>query len=114
MSRSEEERREFRRVRAPVFCRPVGITLRLLAERSRATDISLGGMRIYADEAPKKGTRLEIEMFLPEGASVTCKVEVVWIDELPAATPARYDVGLRFVDIRDDDRKRLGAVLDEH
>ena len=110
---SGDERRQFKRVRAPVYCRPAGVGLRFLTGKTKPQDISLGGMRIYADEAVKKGTKLELELFLPDQTSVTCKVEVVWVDELPAGSPAKHDVGLKFIDIKDGDRARLGAVLDD-
>jgi c-di-GMP-binding flagellar brake protein YcgR len=110
---SEQDRRQFKRVHAPVYCRPVGPSLRFSTERSKPTDISRGGMRIYAEQAPTKGSELDIELFLPDNVSVACRVQVVWIEELPAGSPARFDVGLRFVDITDEDRARLGGVLDE-
>ena len=79
--------------------------------RRRAVDVSLGGMRVFADDAPMAGDRLELELFLPGNAEVTCTVEVVWIDELPEGSPARYDVGVKFVAIEPGDRERLAAVL---
>ena len=109
----EHERRQYKRVIAPVYCRPAGIGLRFLEGKRKPLDISLGGMRIYADEPVKKGTKLELELFLPDNSSVTCKVEVVWIDALPAGAPAKHDVGLKFIDIKDGDRARLAAVLDD-
>lgn len=104
------DRRQFPRVNAPVFCRPVG---RPLFGRRRVNDVSLGGMRIFADEPPAAGDRLELELFLPDESEVTCRVEVVWVDALPEAAPARYDVGVKFVGIADEDRKRLSVVLRE-
>jgi hypothetical protein len=70
-------------------------------------------MRIYADEVVKKGTKLELELFLPDNSSVTCRVEVVWIEELPPGSPAKHDLGLKFIDIKPEDQARLGAVLDD-
>jgi c-di-GMP-binding flagellar brake protein YcgR len=109
---SDQERREFKRVHAPVYCRPMGLSLRFL-QKQKALDISLGGVRIYSDEAIKKGTRLELELFLPDGASVTCRVEVAWIDELPEGAPARHDVGLKFIEIKPEDKDRLGSILED-
>ena len=81
--------------------------------KQKPLDISLGGMRIYAEETVPKGTKLEIELFLPDNSSVTCRVEVVWIEVLPPGSPAKHDIGLKFIDIKDLDRARLGAVLEE-
>ena len=103
-----DERREFPRINAPVFCRPVG---KPFFGRRRANDISLGGIRIFADEAPAKGDRLELELFLPDQSELVCTVEVVWIEDLPEGSPARHDVGVKFVRISDHDRSRLQTVL---
>ena len=108
------EKRQYKRVRAPVYCRPMGLSLRFLqSKQQRPVDISLGGMRIYSDEAIATGTKLELELFLPDASSVTCKVEVVWIESLGAKGPAKHDVGLKFIDIRGEDRARLASVLED-
>ena len=104
-----DDRREFPRVNAPVFCRPVG---RPLFGRRRAADVSLGGMRLYADEAPAVGDSLELELFLPDSSEVVCTVEVMWVDSLPEGAAARFDVGVRFVGIAAGDRDRLSGILD--
>lgn len=110
---SVHERRQYKRVRAPVYCRPMGIASRFLHQKAQPLDISLGGLRIYSDEPVNRGARLELELFLPDNTSVSCKVEVVWVDELPAEGPARHDVGLKFIEVRDEDRRRLATVLDD-
>lgn len=102
------DRRQFPRVNAPVFCRPLG---RPLFGRRRANDVSLGGMRLYADEAPKPGDRLELELFLPDQSEITCRTEVVWVEELAQGAPARFEVGVKFVDVSAQDMERLSAVL---
>jgi hypothetical protein len=103
-----DDRREYPRLEAPVFCRPVG---RALFRRRKAVDVSLGGLRIYADDAPAQGDRLELELFLPDESELLCTVEVVWIDELPEGSPARFDVGAKFVALKSEDRERLEQVL---
>ena len=92
-----------------MFCRPVG---RPLFSRRRVNDVSLGGMRIFADEPPAAGDRLELELFLPDESEVTCRVEVVWVEPLASGAPARYDVGVKFVGIAQDDLRRLTVVLE--
>ena len=103
-----EDRREYPRLDAPVFCRPAG---RLLFRRRKAVDVSLGGLRLYADDAPAIGDRLELELFLPDESEMLCTVEVVWIEELPQGSPARFDVGAKFVALEGADRARLELVL---
>ena len=102
------DRRQYLRLQAPVFCRPKG---RPLFARRLATDISLGGVRVYADEAPAAGDRLELELFLPDETALVCAAEVVWVEPLPDGSPARFDVGARFVKLSSDDRARLATVL---
>ncbi len=109
---TEDDRREFKRVQAPVFCRPVGMLFKLLPQKRQAVDVSMGGLRIYSDEAMAKGAKLEVELFLPDTTSITCKVEVAWIEALPAGAPAKHDVGLKFIDIRSDDQVRLATLFD--
>ena len=54
---------------------------------------------------------LHIEIFLLDGTSVVCRVEVAWVDALGDGAPARYDVGLTFTAIQPNDRARLAPVL---
>ena len=104
-------RRRFKRIQAPVYCRPAG--LRALFEAGRAvSNISLGGIRLYSDEPFKLGLRLELEVFLPDQSSVTLTAKAVWIDELPEDAPAAFDVGFEFLNIAPRDQNRLSAFLE--
>ena len=110
------ERRQYQRVRAPVLCRPAGFSLGQLFRKNRADaeqaiDVSLGGLRIYSDEEIKIGTRLEVELFLPDRSSLICRVEVAWIESIPGGSPAAFDVGLRFTEIRTEDKDRLRTMI---
>ncbi len=107
--RERAERRLYPRLRAPVYCSPVGLPL--FPGKRRPLDIGLGGVRVYTDEELKEGSRLELEIFLPDGTSVVFKVEVVWVDKLPEGAPARCDVGLMFTAIHPQYRERLSSVL---
>jgi PilZ domain len=101
-------RRQYPRVNVSVFCRPIG---KPLFGRRRATDVSLGGLRLYADEPAQVGDRLALELFLPDDRQVECRVEVVWVEELPAGSPARFDVGLKYIEIDPEIRALLLTVL---
>lgn len=68
-------------------------------------------MRLYADEAPAVGDRLELELSLPDQSRLVCRAEVVWVDKLGEGAPARFDVGVKFVEISKGDGQRLAAVL---
>ena len=76
-------------------------------------DIGLGGVRVFSDEPFRVGERLEVELFLPDGESVECLAEVMWLRTPPAGTPAQYDVGLMFLDLPDPTRVRLSEVVVE-
>jgi hypothetical protein len=104
----DADRRQYPRVRAPIYCRPA----RRRLPRRQVVDVGLGGMRVYSDEPFQIGARFEIELFLPDGGSVTCLTEVVWIRSLSTQQPAKYDVGLQFLDVPDRARERLGEVLE--
>ena len=102
-------RRRFLRIQAPVMCRPRSA----LAARAphEVRDISLGGLRVYSDDPHPLGARLELELVLPDGALLVFDAEVVWVDPLPGESPARFDVGLRYLELQEGDRDRLQEVL---
>jgi hypothetical protein len=52
-----------------------------------------------------------MDVLLPDGGTVTALVEVEWCDPLPRGEPARFDVGMRLVQIAPDDKVRLDSVL---
>ena len=103
------DRRRFRRIRAPIFIRPVGPLIQRLS--SQVGDISLGGLRAFSDDKRKPGERLELELFLPDGGSTTVVAEVVWVQNLPEGSPARFDVGLRYVEVAPHDLQRIAQIL---
>ena len=100
------------RLQAPVYWRPAG-GLPLFRPKRKSIGRAVGGARVYADDELREGTRLEIEVFLPDGTSVVCKVEVVLVDELPEGAVARFDVAVEFIAIRLHDRERISSVLDQ-
>lgn len=110
MSESATDRRRYRRVQAPLFVRPASALAR--APARQLTNVSLGGLRAFTDETYKMKQRLEIELFLPDQTSVTLVAEVAWLQELPAGSPARYDVGMSFVEVEDADLEKIARVLD--
>lgn len=87
------ERRQFPRLKAPSFFRSPSI----FGPRSRISDISLGGFRVYSDDYFKNGRRLEIEIFISKEKSIEALVRVVWTRKLPQDSTALYDIGLEFI-----------------
>jgi hypothetical protein len=103
------DRRRYPRVQADLICRPAGLALFHHARHTK--DVSLGGCRVFTDEELAVGTRLDLDVLLSEGSSVRCWAEVVWRVRLENGAPARFDVGLKFLDLAPDDIQRLATVL---
>jgi hypothetical protein len=84
------DRRMYRRIRAPFGCRPAGEPS--LARHLEPIDVSLGGLRVGSDERFAVGALVKLDIVLPEVPPVSYTAEVVWEDDLPSATPARFRV----------------------
>jgi Tfp pilus assembly protein PilZ len=113
-----EDKRRYRRLQAPVYCRPAGLRARVQAalgkEKQRIVqNISTGGVRIYTDDRYKVGERLELEVLLPDKSWITVDAHIVWITELPDGGPARYDVGLEFAKLAQKDAERIAALIED-
>jgi Tfp pilus assembly protein PilZ len=106
-----DDRRRFRRLNLPLFYRPA----RLLGPRQPARDVSRGGIRVYTDDALSIGTRLEIELFLPDGSSLSVDVRVAWVQELSGKEKeAGYEAGLEFLAMHEVHRALLERCLAEN
>ena len=103
-----DDRRHFRRLRAPALWRVASVGSAL-----RPVDVSLGGMRIFSDDLLKIGQRLEIELLVADGDALQFTTRVVWIETLPPGGHARYDVGLEFLHVEDGVRAHLQNLLHE-
>ena len=89
------DRRRYQRVQAPILMRPAGL-LAWAALRT-VNDISLGGIRAFADEALPLGRRLELELLFPESDTATVLAEVAWAEVLAEGAPARHEMGLHLI-----------------
>ncbi len=103
------DRSRYRRVEAPIYVRPVRPRAYRLARN--VDDSTVGGLRAYSDDKRKPGTRLEVEIFFPDRSSAIFLVEVSWVEALPDGSPARFDVGLRYVRVSPEDLDRIAQVL---
>jgi Tfp pilus assembly protein PilZ len=74
-------------------------------------DISLGGARVFSDDEFPVGSKLDLDVLLPDGSTVRCWARVVWLTPLGPQAAARFDVGLTFVDMAVSDVQRLATVL---
>jgi len=102
MVRNVMNRRQYRRIRAPIHCRPAGVEF--FAPPMEPVDISFGGLRFCSDEEYPVGAALRLDIF-PPGASLTVTAEVMWIRGSAEGAPARFDVGLT---------RRPRRFLDDH
>lgn len=100
----------FGRILAPILCRPAGIDF--FPPHMETVDVSLGGARIYSGEPMRVGSFVKLDLLVPNRPPVTCTAEVMWVDELPLGAGARFDMGLRFVQIDAEAREVLLEVLD--
>lgn len=101
-------RRQFPRVKAPIYFK----NTRLFSPKIPVVDIGLGGMRVFSDDGFKVGEVLDIELYLPNRESIDVTVRVVWLALLGQDAPAKFDVGLQILEVKDDRLHMLAQVLD--
>jgi hypothetical protein len=104
------KKRQYPRLKAPIYYRS-GFDL---SSRKPVVNISLGGLRIHSDEKLKVGKRVEFELMLPDDTILTCIVRIVWRRPLPVGSDAKYDIGLRFIDVSDDKLQQLSEFLEKY
>lgn len=75
--------------------------------RGTIADISATGMRVISDQYLPKGTRYTFTM--KRAPHLVARGEVRWIAALERDT---FQAGVRFLDVSDDDRRRLQSFLD--
>jgi hypothetical protein len=85
--------------------------MKFLARQREPVDVSLGGVRIYSDEALHVEDLLKMEFFVQDVEPVTYTAEVVWIDLLTEGGPAKFDVGLKFIQLEPGALQLLLQVL---
>jgi len=106
-----KERRQFRRIAAPVYCRAAGMKL-FSKQQEPPVDVSRGGVRVYTDERLAIGDRLTLELFLKDQPSVTFDAEVAWIEPLVEDERGKFDVGLKFIHLSPENEALLAEVLE--
>ena len=105
------QRPRYPRIQAPIYHRPTSWFAHGLPRESH--EPALGGIRSYSDDPIRPGRLLEMDVFLPGDGIVTSLVEVEWCDPLPAGASARFDVGMRWVQLSRSNVALLRPVLDE-
>ena len=102
------DRRKYRRIRAPLVCQPAGA---ISPSPLQTVDVSLGGLRIYSDASMLVGSYVELDFLGPDLPPITFTAEVMWAEELTAGAAARYDVGLRFLQLDAEAMRLLLHVI---
>ncbi len=106
---SGSNRRRYRRVSAPIHCRPAGAEF--FAPHFEPIDIGFGGARIHSQEEYRVGEALPLDIFVRGIAPVMFTTEIVWIASVPIGSRACFDLGLAFVELDSDARTLLSSVL---
>jgi len=79
-------------------------------------NVGVGGVCVALKKSVKLFSVIEIELDLLDlGDHICCKGKVVWnveSEESEKATPRLFDVGIEFVDIKDEDQQRLVKVIE--
>ena len=71
-------------------------------------DISRGGSRIYSSQPLQVGEELKLTFFVPGNQKLISTVKVAWVKNAGKQAPAKYEVGLQFVEISE---KNLNSLL---
>ncbi|MCL2013005.1 MAG: PilZ domain-containing protein [Cystobacterineae bacterium] len=116
------ERRKFRRVQAPIFCRATGP---LSSLRYKTRNISRGGIRVLSDEKYEVGQRMDLELLLPDQTFLSLPAKVVWLStyegenheeqthEEDTHKGPKWEMGLCFVDISPKEMELLEPILED-
>ncbi len=72
-------------------------------------DLSSGGIKILCEEILPLGMNFKIDINLIQEKAEAC-AEVVWYYKIPASE--RYCVGLKFRDVNEHNRRKLGDLID--
>lgn len=113
VSLGEGARAAYRRILAPILCRPAGLRLYgpFPGVPVGPVDGDLACARIYSDEPFDLGDRLKLAIVAGGQLSKKFVAEVVWLDEQPERAAARFDVGLRIERIDPMTAELLRSVL---
>jgi|ERR1051326_7321123 hypothetical protein len=75
---------------------------------AKTQTIALGGCSVISSERMGAGSTLEL-LIAVEGGVITARARVVYENELP---DGRFDVGVEFLDLSQDDAWRIQQVLE--
>ena len=80
-------------------------------------NIGEGGICVALDKGFELFDTVSLEVYLSEGDKpILCSGTIVWVVKRHPASKAeqiKYDTGIEFIDIPDDDRGRVSRLVDE-
>ena len=82
-------------------------------------NIGVGGICVNVGEGLGlfRGVNLEIFLGGPDAPTIKCGATVVWVVKkhgIGQKGGAQYDTGLEFVDLNEEDRKRISEIVEKH
>ena len=107
MVQLNRNRRQFPRVKAPVYFSPTDD----YAPKKQVFDIGLGGVKIQSDYRLQVGERLNIDLHLPDESSLRCHAKVMWLESTANNGHSSFNMGLQFVEVTQEDLQRLAAII---
>jgi len=113
-----EEKRKFLRLNILADVIYTKTALRDKEKLSLAKNISQGGICIICYERLQKSDILDLKIYLPEDRSpINALGRVAWIKEFiigDESTGKRYDVGIEFIKINNQDRDKINKYVVIH
>jgi c-di-GMP-binding flagellar brake protein YcgR len=74
----------------------------------RAKNISQGGICFFSEEKLNPTESLELNIFIIEGLlPITAEGKVVWAREVPAGAKKKYEIGVQFLKINEENKIRI-------
>jgi len=80
-------------------------------ERYRVKKISVGGMLIETENAAVRESRFPMEVCLTKENSIMFHGRVASCIRIPGNVPERYDIGIEFLDMKQQDRESLAEFI---
>src|SRR5262245_3371841 len=79
-----------------------------------ATNLSAGGLFIQTPNPKPQGTEVVVRFNLPgDEHAVQCRAVVVWRREYHSESSTQAGMGVKFVDVAEEDAKRIEAFVSE-
>lgn len=103
--------------RADYPCR-VRVATKLFPQKidTRTENIGLGGICVVLDKELQKFSKVDLELFLDNGKGVIqCSGKVVWVVKhtQPKNRLTKFDTGIEFIEIADEQKNRIGTIVEK-